>query len=143
MNLQLSLKTKWFEMTKSGVKKEDYREITPLWCNRFLVYNNETKPQKFWDEFLTSNRFDLFDIKSHWNFKYYFEAKVIQFKTFDYNIMTLGYPHKGQLHRILTLEHKGIHLRYGNPEWGAEKGKIYFVIKHGNIIEPRIFEVDL
>ena len=26
-NLQLSLKTKWFEMTKSGIKTEDYREI--------------------------------------------------------------------------------------------------------------------
>ena len=29
-NLQLSLKRKWFEMTKSGVKTEDYREITIL-----------------------------------------------------------------------------------------------------------------
>ena len=28
-NLQLSLKRNWFEMTKSGVKTEDYREITP------------------------------------------------------------------------------------------------------------------
>lgn len=37
--------------------------------------------------------------------------------------------------RILTLEHKGIEIREGNPEWGAESGKIYFVIKHGKIIE--------
>lgn len=28
-NLQMSLKRKWFEMTKSGIKTEDYREITP------------------------------------------------------------------------------------------------------------------
>lgn len=27
--LRLSLKTKWFEMTKAGIKTEDYREITP------------------------------------------------------------------------------------------------------------------
>ena len=27
MNLQLSLKKKWFQMTKTGVKTEDYREI--------------------------------------------------------------------------------------------------------------------
>lgn len=34
MNLQLSLKTKWFEMTKSGIKKEDYREINSYWITR-------------------------------------------------------------------------------------------------------------
>ena len=26
-NLQLSLKTKWFEMTKAYIKTEDYRDI--------------------------------------------------------------------------------------------------------------------
>ena len=31
MNLQLSLKTKWFEMTKAGIKTEDYREINIYW----------------------------------------------------------------------------------------------------------------
>ena len=32
--LRLSLKTKWFEMTKSGIKKEDYREINEYWIRR-------------------------------------------------------------------------------------------------------------
>jgi hypothetical protein len=30
MNLQLSLNAKWFEMTKAGIKTEDYREITGM-----------------------------------------------------------------------------------------------------------------
>ena len=30
-NLRLPVTTKWFEMTKSGEKTEDYREITPYW----------------------------------------------------------------------------------------------------------------
>jgi len=32
--LRLSLKSKWFEMTKSGIKKEDYREINSYWIKR-------------------------------------------------------------------------------------------------------------
>ena len=35
MNLQLALKTKWFEMTKAGIKTEDYREMSPYWSKRF------------------------------------------------------------------------------------------------------------
>jgi len=35
-NLQMSLKTEWFEMTKAGIKNEDYREITPYWAKRFV-----------------------------------------------------------------------------------------------------------
>ena len=36
--LQLSLKTKWFKMTKAGIKKEDYREINeyPKSFTKFL-----------------------------------------------------------------------------------------------------------
>ena len=45
--------------------------------------------------------------------------------------MTLGYPKSTDLDSVLILEHKGIEIRKGNPEWGAEPNKIYFVIKHG------------
>jgi len=49
MNLQLPLKKQWFEMTKAGIKTEDYREITPYWCNRFLVLSNGKKlSKKYW-----------------------------------------------------------------------------------------------
>lgn len=27
---------KWFYMVRSGEKTEEYREITPYWCNRLL-----------------------------------------------------------------------------------------------------------
>jgi hypothetical protein len=40
--LHLSLKTKWFEMTKAGVKTEDYREINEYWVKSFL-YHKESK----------------------------------------------------------------------------------------------------
>lgn len=34
--LTLSLKRKWFDMIKAGVKKEEYREIGMFWSVRFL-----------------------------------------------------------------------------------------------------------
>ena len=32
--LRMSLKSKWFDMTKAGVKTEDYREINSYWIKR-------------------------------------------------------------------------------------------------------------
>lgn len=46
MNLQLSLKKKWFEMTKSGVKTEII-EITPYWCARLLIHRGSIKHKTF------------------------------------------------------------------------------------------------
>lgn len=63
-----------------------------------------------------------------------FYSNSFEFKKFYTNTMTLGYPKSGDTERILKLEHAGIEIRTGNPEWGAEPGKLYFVIKHGEII---------
>ena len=56
------------------------------------------------------------------------------FRKFKVNIMTLGYPKSTDTDRILKLEHKGIKISTGNPEWGAEPGKLYFVIMHGSTL---------
>ena len=45
--------------------------------------------------------------------------------------MTLGYPKGTDTERIVEFEHAGIEIRTGNPDWGAEPNKLYFVIKHG------------
>ena len=125
MNLQLSLKGRWFEMTKSGIKTEDYRSLTPYWCNRLLLYDGESKPVKWWGFMPTSRYFVINAIETN------IKIGRITFKKFDYNIMTLGYPKSTDTERILSLEHKGIEIRTGNPEWGAEPNKLYFVILHG------------
>jgi len=122
MNLQLSLKTKWFEMTKARIKPEDYREITPYWCSRLLQFKSQNIKQ--------SNFEALFNLNNY-QFVIDFISENYDFKPFDLNVMTLGYPSKDDQERILKLEHAGIEIREGNPEWGAEPGKLYFVIKHG------------
>lgn len=119
-NLQMSLKTKWFEMTKSGEKPEDYREITPYWCKRLMLHFNKEEPTVFWKTYLM-----MWGNVDNMNFS---------FKEFDINTMTLGYPSKSDLSKIKVFEHAGIEIREGREEWGAEKGKIYFVIKHGKRI---------
>ena len=115
-NLQLSLKQKWFDLTKSGIKTEDYREINQYWSKRLCV--NIEPAVLSWGEVMHKRNITQYTVKR-----------------FDTNTMTLGYPKSTDSERILKFEHNGIEIREGNPDWGAEKGKLYFVIKHGDIIK--------
>ena len=121
--LRLSLKTKWFEMTKSGVKTEDYREINHYWIKRLMTikYNNLYPIEQEAIDGILKHIDPNYLVKNH-------------SKKFDLNTMTLGYPKANDFERILKLEHKGIRIRTGNPEWGAEPNKLYFVIMHGAVI---------
>ena len=128
MNLQLSLKKNWFEMTKAGIKTEDYREITCYWAKR-LVHN-------LTDVLIARNSHVNSFISDEDAYQYLTNPRNnFGFKNFETNTMTLGYPKSTDTERILKIEHKGVEIRTGNPEWGAEEGKVYFVIKHGNIIK--------
>ena len=134
-NLQLSLKTKWFEMTKAGIKKEDYREITPYWANRLFEKTEKYHSQAYWKGYLGqygkdgTRSFYFYGFKNQESIDYILSTHI--FKHFTTNTMTLGYPKNGDTQRIIQYEHAGIEIRTGNPEWGAEPNKLYFVIKHG------------
>ncbi|WBV60256.1 hypothetical protein PFY12_14605 [Chryseobacterium camelliae] len=123
MNLQLPLKKQWFEMTKSGFKSEDYREITPYWIKRLT--DNDI------DLTIEEIESGLCALRDGYSEEHVYNCYGFWFKPFTKNTMTLGYPKKGDPDRIIQFEHAGIEIREGNPEWGAEPGKIYFVIKHG------------
>ncbi len=122
MNLQLPLKKQWFTLTKAGIKTEDYREINLYWFKR-LVFNSK-------------KAIEYLNIKTDADVKIIcndaFWKKSFAFKPFYANTMTLGYPKKNDSQKILYLRHKGIEIREGKPEWGAEPGKLYFVVCHGN-----------
>ena len=120
-NLQLSLKKQWFDLTKAGIKTEDYRELNEYWTKRLTITKIDwSTPKEICDQIVS-------DFNNG--------TCTPLFKKFDSNIMTLGYPKSTDSERILKLEHKGIEIRTGNPNWGAEPGKIYFVIKHGELCE--------
>ena len=99
--LALHLKKKWFDMIKSGVKKEEYREFNEFWIKRFTWTNRYSKEQ-----INPINGTILFD-------------KII---------FTLGYPKKDDKERRLEFKNPKIRIDKGLPEWGAEPGKLYFVI---------------
>ena len=120
-DLQLSLKKNWFEITKSGIKTEDYREINIYWSLRLC-------------RMLNGRRIRRFDVIEYEGSVLDFRIKNCTVNRFDSNIMTLGYPKSTDHERILKLEHKGIEVRTGNTEWGAEPDKLYFVIMHGNAL---------
>lgn len=120
MNLQLTLKTKWFDMTDINNKPEDYRELNAYFYNKFCLYEGKERSRKFWEYFLI-NGFN--------------DKNKITFKPFTHNIMTRGYPAKNDISRIKTFLHKGIEIGFGKPEWGAEPNKLYFIIKHGKRIQ--------
>lgn len=123
-NLQLSLKKKWFDMTKEGIKTEDYREVNSYWMSRLCLHMGEHKSKKWWDNYI-ENHYPIY------------EDNYISFRAFDKNIMTLGYPKSTDTERIIKFQHKGIEFGYGKKEWGSEYGKLYFVIKHGQIIKHK------
>ena len=131
--LQLSLEKQWFEMTNAGIKPEDYRLITPYWCNRLLLWNGESLTKSQWYERLCAG-----EHSTEFLIKKYITLGFITFKPFTQNKMTLGYPKSTDTERILNLEHKGIEIRTGNPEWGAEPNKLYFVIKHGTKLKFKV-----
>ena len=135
-DLRLPLMGKWFKMTEAGTKKEDYRELSDFWIKRLVESIT-----------LFSGRYDsLKDISvkeagiNNVNLLH-LSLDVLQrdvkLKKFDINVMTLGYPKSTDTDKILTLEHKGIRIGTGKPEWGAEPEKIYFVIMHGEIIKNK------
>lgn len=124
MNLQLSLKTKWFEMTKKGVKTEDYRDINEYWIKR-LLHNEGDEPVGL----------ALCALRDGYAQEQVKDIYGVSFKNFKTNTMTLGYPKKTDSERILKLEHIGIEIAMGNPEWGAIGGEYCFVIKHGKPTE--------
>ena len=98
--LTLSLKRKWFDMIKSGEKKEEYREIKPFWKKRLRNVGLKTALSTVYDGF----------------------------QRYDRLVFTLGYPKADDTERRLTFKNPKIRIGTGRPEWGAEHGKQYFVI---------------
>lgn len=106
--LTLSLKKQWFYKIKSGEKKEEYREIKPKYLSLFCNTIKSGEPNKY-------NEFNV-SFKLRWNLE------------FDKLVFTLGYPKAGDTERRLVFKNPKIRIGQGRPEWGAERGKNYFVI---------------
>lgn len=112
--LTLSLKKEWFDMIKTGIKKEEYREIKPRYLEMFCKQLSIHGP----------NKYNNFDVSFH--------LKWPEEQGFDTLVFTLGYPKASDASRRLEFKNPKIRIGTGKPEWGAVPGKNYFVITWDN-----------
>lgn len=124
--LHLILIRIWFDMIYNLIKPEEYRVITPYFCNKFLFIYGKKRSRKFWKKFFDSHIKHGFDpIESIEGYIILGNITFIDFKSVTFsNGMTPPVPR-------FEIELKGIEINEGKPEWGAEAGKKYFVLKLG------------
>jgi hypothetical protein len=129
--LHLTLKKKWYDMIASGEKKEEYRELSFYWIKRLIDINY---PFESKDE-LHNIPYDIkYDLRNGHDPIVVLSSYYSSFRSFDdihfYNggSAWVKYPN-------FKIEFKGFEIREGKPEWGAEPGKKYFVMKLGGVIK--------
>ena len=113
--LHLILKDKWFQMYKDGLKTEEYREISPYWCNRFLGVVPMGK--KYWQEKL--NLVECFGTLGL-RFCYYRQYRFVTF-------------HRGYTNEKITFLLKNIKIGYGDMNLGAP-GTLCFILEVGDFV---------
>ena len=97
--LILPIKKKWFDMIKSGEKKEEYREIKPYWTSRFL-----------------GKELDFQDLP---------KVCLSQCEPIVTVILKNGYSINAPAIKCKCR----LRIGQGNPEWGAEPNKEYYILE--------------
>lgn len=119
--LQLPLKGKWFRMIESGEKKEEYREINEYWTKRMHTCTEDCCDAHKDGSCLKTCKAAYIHLNHIYNGNRTGPYTHVHF--------TLGYPRKDDASRHMVKRIKEITIGTGRPEWGAEPGKEYFVIK--------------
>lgn len=114
--LCLPLKKEWYEMIESGVKTEEYREITAYWIPRLLEYSGGSNIPRITANVLVSHP-EILSLR--------LGQGVIDFKHYTHIKFSYGYTK-----RTMTFEYKGITIGKGKKEWGAPDEDV-FIIKLG------------
>ena len=115
--LTLPLKTKWFDMIKSGEKLEEYREITPYWVSRLTVIIPKNDKEHIEEHFLSIAKHRILH-------------GIPVFRDFDVVEFTKGYPKKGDKKRRIVFKNPVIMIsNWGVEKWGAIPSKWYFSIR--------------
>ena len=126
--LHLNLKRKWFDMIKSGQKKEEYREIKTHWISNLIDFKTMHHSQRLeiMEESIGYPEDSAESIES-----LLIERKV-QLNDFDSITFSNGYAKNRPQFKI---EIKGFEIKEGKKDWGAEKNKKYFTFKLGGLIQ--------
>ena len=104
--LTLPIKKKWFDMILSGEKKEEYREIKPYYETRFMNLFGIIMRD---GEYLKCSDIGLSECEKN-------DIQTIRFRN--------GYSKNSPS----FIAECTLSVGTGKEEWGAEKGKKYFVL---------------
>lgn len=130
--LDLPLKKEWYNMIESGVKPEEYREVTPYWCNR-LLYGCPLGIKDYWEPVL-ERTFEAISengerLPNSYNLQH---LLAWQYGTRGYTHVRFRY---GYTKRTMLFELDNIRIGFGNPEWGAPEDKEVFILKIGKRVD--------
>ena len=110
--LDLVLKHKWYDMIAMGKKREEYRDITPHWTQRIARRCSSCQEKGAVKRCLV----DCDGLK-------YDKRLFINFNRVRF--------HRGYTSTTITFAVREVVIDTGRPEWGAEPGKQYYVIRLG------------
>ncbi len=118
--LHLNLEKKWF-YAHLKYKKDEYRDITPYWCNRLLLAeDNTSKPPKYWEELMS---------QYGEKFVEYLEENILERKRYPTITFSNGMKKIDDLPRFIKKYHQ-LRIGIGKKEWGATSEKS-FILKCG------------
>ncbi len=124
--LQLTIKKQWFDLIKSGGKKEEYRELKPYYAIRLLEPKNGKKHNlKEVEEMLNA-------LEYYYHPKWDKELITSKIKKYESVVFRNG---RSASAPIIEVEYKGLKVAKGKPEWGAEPNTIYFVLVLGRVLK--------
>lgn len=128
--LHLVLKKKWYDMITSGEKTEEYRAVTNYWATRLLAI-----PERDEDGVLNAHcRFGIERNAPKFTTDYWkmrLDLGELIRVPYDEVAFHLGYA-KDRPTAVFALD--GLSIGPGKPEWGAEEGVEYFILKIGKRI---------
>lgn len=119
--IYLVLKPQWYDMIEDGIKEDEYRDITAhyvsrLFLERKCVGSNEFQCIKRLQATYLANHVDML--------KFQLDTGMLKPKS-DSVTFQRAYPKNPPRQ---TLSVPSITIGCGKEEWGAKKGKEYFVI---------------
>lgn len=126
--LHLTLKKKWFDMIKSGLKTEEYREIKDYWVRRLISLKEDMEYCSL-DEFINDLNNPYYKHHGPEDCMRYFNAELKQFTVVEFRN---GYRKDRP---TITMKLKLISIGTGCTRQGAEKDKVYFVIHLGKVLK--------
>ena len=135
--LQLNLIKQWFDLTLKGIKKEEYRDITPFWANRLMCMENGDNLSKCYSN--DTIEWICWNLRCFKGLEYNSIEEVltnfhIKFKEFENTEFRNGYKSLDKVPRFI-IENKGTTIGIGKEEWGFIGETPKFIVIHGKIIE--------